>query len=177
MRAPWVRNHSTLRRNTGFRLRFLSHCPDPFGQSIKLFWPLAVAEAHQAQWQGTSGHMWAGNFWKLQWFALFGEPWGWGLRELPESSGPNHSSKTFSLWQWCWHPMVSTRQDEFLLQVFSSHPVFRGRPWSQKQEITIYFYLTHSTGLLREGFIAWLPKCRNYAELVSPEKQKSSGHF
>lgn len=45
------------------------------------------------------------------------------------------------------------------------------RPWSHKQEITIYFYLIHSTGLLRKGFIAWLPKCRNYAELVSLEKQ------
>lgn len=47
MRAPWGRNHNTLRTNTGFRLRFPSHSPDPFCQSIKLFQPLAVAETHQ----------------------------------------------------------------------------------------------------------------------------------
>lgn len=83
---------------------------------------------------------------------------------------------TFLLWRWCWHPTVSGHQDEFPLQVFSSQSVFR-ETMITKQEITVYLYLIHSTGLLWEGLIAWLPKRRNYAELVSPEKQKLSGHF
>lgn len=168
MRALWGRNHNTLRTNTGFRLRFPSHSPDPFCQSIKLFQPLAVAETHQV-------HL---NTCELE------TPGNYSDFPLLENPRDGDWENCTVLWTKPFHRNILTV--EVLLTSHGIHTSFyrfsvpsqcSERPWSQKQEITIYFYLIHSTGLLWKGFIAWLPKCRNYAELVSPEKQKPSGHF